>query len=302
MRKQRGNVAMMAVFSTALMGMAALAVDVGMNTQTRTRIQSVADAAALAGGKSLMVDQAKAREVAVDFAQRNGVPITAADVSFPDSASIRVNWTQPLNGAFANAFGIQRFQVPVKATAGLYSMTGGKAIRPWGIPYQDFVNYAEGREYILKMATATDGYKGGGNFYPVALDGPGGDVYRNTVEHGSQIYHQVGDVVASETGNLMGPTEGGLAALIAGDAHDSAAEALADGHDCPRIVTVVLIEPGSLKKGKSTIQIAGFASFFVTDYEGQNGVKGRFTRYVHQAGTHDGGTSGVGTQTCVLID
>jgi Flp pilus assembly protein TadG len=75
--------AFVALGMVMMLGTVALAVDLGMMLGARTGSQRVADAAALAGAGSLITapdDEARARQWALDYAAKNGVLGTIADV------------------------------------------------------------------------------------------------------------------------------------------------------------------------------------------------------------------------------
>ncbi len=75
LRDRRGAVAAwVALMLVVLLGMAALAVDMGFLWVMRNRLQSTADAAALAGASQLGVDEATVKAEAVAYAQRNLPP------------------------------------------------------------------------------------------------------------------------------------------------------------------------------------------------------------------------------------
>lgn len=290
MLRRRGSALLMfAASGVVMMGFAALAIDVGLNTYTRTEIQGVADAAALAGGKALPLGTDAARTLAKDFGQRNGYNLQDADIAFPDSGTIQVQWTQPLQSAFSNLYGIHQFQVPVTATAQLMQMTGAKALRPWGIPLQDFEGYQLGQAYTLKLSPASDGYQEPGNFYPLALDGGGASIYRDSIKTGSTTGYEIGDYATTETGNVNGPTDQGLDFLVGDDPYLSYNDALSAGQlDSRRIVTIAVVDPDSMQNGKSQILIADFASFYITGWDTKGGITGQFIQNVHTAGSGNG--------------
>ncbi len=301
---QRGSVLVtVTLFSLVLMGFAALAIDVGRTLVTRTRLQRVADAAALAGGKDLPLGTATSRTAAIDFAGLNGIALSAGEVTFPTADSIRVAFNRPVDTVFARVFGITSYSVPTHATAALHTATSMGALRPWGIPALDFAGYAIGSTYTLKLNPQSGEYHGGGNFQALDLDGGGASTYRDTIQAGSQKRYTVGDSVATETGNMKGPTQQGSNYLMGGDTHASYAEAVAAGDvSCPRIVSVIVIRQDSFGSGNTSLTIAGFASFFITGWQNPDQVVGQFIRYVDMNGTSTGGAPGVGTQAIALID
>jgi hypothetical protein len=101
----------------ALVGMAALVIDVGSWYQADRRLQTAADAAALAGAQHLPTEQSTARTVALDYAQRNYAGIPAPIVAFPNTGAIGVAATATTPGIFARIYGSVFDEVTVKAHA-----------------------------------------------------------------------------------------------------------------------------------------------------------------------------------------
>jgi Flp pilus assembly protein TadG len=90
-----------AVILTALVGMAALVVDVGSWYQAQRKLQTAADAAALAGAQELPLNPSIATTVAQQYAQLNDSGIAAPAVTFPDAATIDVVAEADTPGIFA---------------------------------------------------------------------------------------------------------------------------------------------------------------------------------------------------------
>ena len=101
----------------ALVGIAALVVDGGSWYQADRRLQTAADAAALAGAQHLPTQQSEARTVALDYAQKNYAGIPAPTVAFPNSGTIDVAATASAPGIFARIYGAAFNTVTVKAEA-----------------------------------------------------------------------------------------------------------------------------------------------------------------------------------------
>ena len=87
LRNERGaTIALVAVSLTAMLGMGALAVDLGMLRKARVDAQRTADAAALAGASAFIDNNVPlaarddARERALDYANRNYVGGTTVNV------------------------------------------------------------------------------------------------------------------------------------------------------------------------------------------------------------------------------
>jgi Putative Flp pilus-assembly TadE/G-like len=102
LRDESGQVLVfIAVILTALIGMAALVVDVGSWYQADRRLQTAADAAALAGAQELPLDQSAAQSVAEQYAQLNYAGMPVPTVTFPDAGTIDVVATADTPGIFA---------------------------------------------------------------------------------------------------------------------------------------------------------------------------------------------------------
>jgi Flp pilus assembly protein TadG len=106
-----------AVILTALVGMAALVVDVGSWYHADRKLQTAADAAALAGAQHLPTEPVTAKNVALDFAQRNYSGIPAPTVTFPSAGEIDVAATANTPGFFARVISSAFNSVQVKAHA-----------------------------------------------------------------------------------------------------------------------------------------------------------------------------------------
>jgi hypothetical protein len=147
---ERGaTLAIIAVSMFLFLGLAALAVDLGMIKATGAQAQRAADAAALAGASAFVdflktdpqaVDTARAR--ALDYATRQQLrtsPIAAGEVTvdvIPDSEKVRVHIERDgLPTWFANTFGVS--SVSVGRTAAAVASTAGvsnNCIKPFFLP------------------------------------------------------------------------------------------------------------------------------------------------------------------------
>ena len=137
---------LVAVSVMALLGMAALAIDLGMAFTARSEAQRVADAAALAGGSAYLdftvanVTQ-PATDRAYDYALRNTVRNVAVDSSevtiqvIPDSMKVRV-WIarQTLPTWFARIVGIDDVDVGAMAAAQAFQAGAARCLKPFAVP------------------------------------------------------------------------------------------------------------------------------------------------------------------------
>ncbi|EPR44399.1 hypothetical protein dsx2_1760 [Desulfovibrio sp. X2] len=144
--------------AVAIIGFAALAVDLGWMQFTRSRLQTSADVGALAGAGSLLSkgdDLAAVRSVAQSYARRNLIaedkPAAAVgdgDVTFyhdgtpvssgADQVEVRVTLSterkNALNLFFARAIGTSNADVSASARAGLVGTCSSECLKPFTIP------------------------------------------------------------------------------------------------------------------------------------------------------------------------
>jgi len=109
-----------ALLLTVIFGFAALAIDVGGMVVTKSQVQNAADAAALAGAQDL-TNTAKAKETAIDYAEKNGVIISSDNVETPydgDATKIKVECTRDYSYMFARVFpGFDKKTISASAVA-----------------------------------------------------------------------------------------------------------------------------------------------------------------------------------------
>jgi len=100
-----------------LVGMTALVVDVGSWYHDQRKLQTAADAAALAGAQHLPTQTVTARDKALEYAQLNYAGIAAPTVTFPDAATIDVDARANTPGIFAPVLNAAFGVVTVRAQA-----------------------------------------------------------------------------------------------------------------------------------------------------------------------------------------
>ncbi len=121
-RDERGQATVLTVvFLSVLLGMAALAIDVGTWYKQKRDMQVVADAAALAGAQALPEDPSTATSLAIQYASQNGLTLSSSDISFSDEITahdtINVHASSSAAGVFAKLFGIDTVSVGAAASA-----------------------------------------------------------------------------------------------------------------------------------------------------------------------------------------
>ncbi len=314
------------------LGMAALAVDIGILLGARTEAQRTADAAALAGATILLADgqnEALARSTAIDWAARNlirneSVVVEPGDVDVElqnGLVRVRVFRTSARGSAvpniFARAIGFPTSDVATWAAA---VAGAGNAIRcplPFALVdrfwdasagqlsgWTDAIDrnndvYNQGARdnspappagrtgwsnldigQIWRIypegpqGTPTPGY-----YYPLALDSPGGNAYRNWIRGCGNPSTQfvIGQNIDIEPGAMTGPTNQGFSDMLDGDnsewsfalncpvAHAGATDCLGPG-ETRRIRPILIISPfenALTQSGRQTVRIVNLAGVYV---------------------------------------
>lgn len=144
--KESGQVLVVAVFAMAvLLGMTALAVDVGFFFHERRNLQNAADAAALAGAQELPANPGLAVQKARDWAANNGIdPNEIQEVTvestYTANDTISVTVSRDVSFFFARVLGIDQGEVSAHAKAQVGSLTGTTGLAPFGV-LEDVVQY-----------------------------------------------------------------------------------------------------------------------------------------------------------------
>lgn len=277
---EKGTIAIIVALSLVALIMAtALVIDVGSLYQERRFLQTVADSAALAGAQELPESPDGARQRAIEYAAEHGVTIASTDVDIGSTLAsndtitvIPVNPSAPLY--FARVLGIDFVRMQTRATAIIASPEEYEGVVPWGIPRQD---WKPGEEYVLKYGSGPDGQTYAGNFQALALDKPGGKEYKQNIIDGASTPLRVGDMVDTQTGNLVGPTRQGAEARVGGNM-DSFLELVDLSEGGYRLAVpdsqfiMVPIIPQLVKAtGKEEVEILGFVPFIITGIEDMQG-------------------------------
>lgn len=279
-----GNVVIIvAICLVALILFTALVVDVGSLYEERRSLQTVADAASLAGVQELPESPDGAIQKAIEYAAKHGVSITGSDVNI--SSTLATNDTITVTPVipnsplfFARVIGIDSAPVGARAKAIIASPEEYVGVVPWGVPEND---WKPGIEYVLKYGSGPDGQSFAGNFQPLALDKPGGKEYRENIEYGSDATLKVGDIVDTQTGNQVGNTRIGTEARIYNyddyymNLFGELTAAWEGGYKLAipdsQFVMVPIIPPLEEATGKEEVPILGFVPFIITGIEDMHG-------------------------------
>lgn len=175
-KKEGQSLIMTAVLMAALLGCAALAVDMGSFFLTKSNMQNAADAAALAGASELPDDPAKAKAVAQSYLSLNGIADDHSEITIGEAnKSITVVINAAQSSFFAKIFGIGTGDITVDATASI----GVAASVPWIVPFviAKPPAFSYDKVYVMRMYGAGDYIDYPSTGYPNNYRYP--DDYRN---------------------------------------------------------------------------------------------------------------------------
>jgi len=219
---QRGQtLALVTVFMFALLGMCALAVDVGSWYQQKRSAQSAADASALAGAAFLSVNWASAQSHAAGEFSSNAKSGDSATytqkTTYVSNDTIQVQVTRPAPSYFAHVFG--KSTITVKTTASATMMMSGGGPMPWGV-----MNLAYTPGNVYQIYTDNSGPNNGAVRVPAwdtnssscqtgNVNGLGGAALYTAQIQGGVVTTcplTIGQVIGTKTGNNTGPTSQGV--------------------------------------------------------------------------------------------
>lgn len=267
----------LALCLAAFMGLVA---DTGVLALEKARLQSAADAAALAGALALPAGRDQAFEQAKAYALANGGP-AGATVEFPTTTRVRVavNATVPL--IVPVLLGGTQHSVTAQSIAETTRLVTPGA-RPFAIPDTNFV---AGGDYVLKGGPQSGQH---GNYRALAIDDKGTPPYVAAIAEGAVATVSVGQWLSTEPGNMAEPTEEAVQELVAttsaavdrvvAEHPVCSADAVCDLRSCPRVVMAVLVDPLTFYEtdGRKPVQVTGFTRFYLTGTSGNGEVYGRF--------------------------
>jgi Flp pilus assembly protein TadG len=191
-----------AIYLVVLMGMAALAIDLGMLFKVRAEAQRAADAAAMAGASAFLTDlSARAQQVAGANTMAGTVidPLSEMTLTVrPDSFKVRVHVGRAAVPTwFARIFNHAAFAVGARSAAQVSGAGAAKCLQPIVIP--DFWNETASDPNNNRWPDGGENWQwnpsgGGGDTYaPAGFDGSGtglGSDWRNAAIVGGRLYYR----------------------------------------------------------------------------------------------------------------
>lgn len=289
-----------------MLGMAAMVADVGIAYLDRAKLAVAADAAALAAACELPHDMEAARDVAREYAQKNGVPPDKLEIEIlPDRESIRIRAEKKMSLFFGRLFSLEERDLSAVSRARAGVVSAVKGIAPLAVEKKNFIY---GEKYLLKQGAQEDiffTYESPyhtGFFGALALGGSGASRYEENLTYGFNKVVSVGDVLPTESGNMSNPTKRAIDNRMERCTCSCTEENFQK--NCPRILLVPVYEDTEGKKEKiKEIEVIGFAAFFVEEVLGQgneNQIFGYFVETTVAGEIGDNGTPYFGLRTSRL--
>lgn len=321
-----------AVGLVGFIGIVGLSIDVGQVVLTRTDLQKVADAAALAGAQDLPTAGAAATSANTYVGLNAGNTSAVIQITSTHNTNdtIEVTAKRKIGFTFLRIVGLEGADVSAKAKVRVGTYSGGKGLTPWGLVAsnnKDFLGnscfngfdgnmptFKQNQRCVLKYGAGTNS---GGDFGPLALDGTGASEYRDDIIHGSNAEFVAGQQVEVQTGNMQGPTAQGITDLLSSpqpatcqtDNRDEILKTTAgktsivDGCEAhPRIIIIPVVDKIA-NPDKSTI--LGFAFMFLHGKVGGGGsstIEAEFVTFVTAipGGIYNG--SGTGSTMIRMVE
>ena len=275
-RSRRGSsIVVYCISLTVLLAVTSLVADIGMMVVEKNKLANAVDASVLAGAQELIYNPTQVEVRVRDFIAKNGVNPAAVQIVVNDSQTgLRVTAEKQVNFFLAPILGFHSADVSSTAGAVLLHLSGVSGARPFAIADQALV-FAE--NYVVNAGSGVNG-----NLGPLELGGAGAHVYYNNIVNGYSGRLFVGDIIQTEPGNMSGPTEQGVETLLLDCDHYPACTADHFEPNCPRVITVVIIDSLDVS-GRADVTVVGFASFFLEGVAGSGNesiVTGKFIRSV----------------------
>ncbi|MHB0998494.1 MAG: pilus assembly protein TadG-related protein [Armatimonadota bacterium] len=288
-----GILVFLAIVLIVLLGMAALAIDLGQLYIAKQKAQNVCDMSALAGAWLMdpsvpssvtanPTNPGPAEKAAKDCALANNKDETGTDdvwlvyekdstttqgvtVSFPTTTRIKAEGQVPVKYAFAGIFGADDRMVSASAIVELNMVTTLTTnMIPIAVNESMIDSKLFGEVQTLKGGTWQQGFIGSGNWSPISFKDPygndenGANIYRERLQgEGDPVTVSIGDTLNTNPGNMVQPTIQGISPRLddsTWDAWVASYGEFANYADTSRIVLVPVIEDPMLDlSGRSDV-------------------------------------------------
>lgn len=289
------TIVMVAISLVALLGLAALAIDVGNLYYRHTRLQDIADACALAAGTQLGEEtgndskkKSAAYDKAVAYAINNGLAANSSGgysanmtygtdelgtmtVSFPDGIkAAKIDMTVNSDLYLARVLGFNQTPVSVSATARL----GGAKNYTGDLVPLAFIDttYETGTTYDLVLDPG-DGFSGNFGFLDFGGNGGGATELKTNIEKGYEGQFEKNDqyyLTDTKPGQATNPVDKAISARIARCVTECPGMGCCIPTNykanCPRVVIVPMVNDLPAANGSDQVTFIRFARVFLEGY------------------------------------
>jgi Flp pilus assembly protein TadG len=307
--KRGQSIVLIMIAMPALLGILTLLIDVGDLYVTRVRLQTACDTAALAGANYLPNYQSQAVSTSQSYALANGLAVTEINsiTVAADGKSVAISTTRQVPCIFCLALGASTAHadetgtsgssngVSASATAVIVPVKSAIGIVPLGVDYRTNLNFGN-------QVTLHQGQIGAGNWDSLALGGTGGSNYSNNLANGYPSLQTVGDLLTTEPGNKIGPTQTGVNTRVSNGSSQFPSGTFGN-HDLsdPRVVTVPLVDWSNIN-GRSETPLKGFAKMWLVSVSSNGNVTCYFIQEsVPNSVPDPTGSTAYGTVTPTLL-
>jgi hypothetical protein len=284
------------IFCAALLGMAALVLDVGHWYRSKRDLQAVADAAALAGAQALPENPGQANAIAIQYAHDNGGPtptVTFTSKYLPnDTIHVEVSRDEP--GFFSKVFSIDSVTIGSRATARTGGLGAAQYAAPFGIDERHPM--LQCKPDPCQDETTLDLQKvGPGAFRILNLDhsvgGTGQQILGDWIDNGYGGFMDVNSDYNSDSGAKFNASE--------------VKAAMQRAEDSGRELLFPVYRAVDGQGAGLTYTVIGWAGFIVDAFDGNGNsgtITGHFTRFIAQGIQGSSGTPLFGVYTIQLIE
>lgn len=258
-RDQQGNVLILfALAMSMLLAVTGLVIDGGKLYVIKSQLQKTANAAALSAAQELTHNEFAVRQVIETILLEHDEMSSLQDARIVMEQQVSVDLAREVPLSLASLFGMDSVRIEVNATAEIAVMGRADGVAPLGI--EESIPLVFNQVYNLKVDehNADTGY-----FGILALGGSGAATYESNLKYGYQSEIRLGDILDTQTGNVVDKTRTGVNERIAACPYPSGEY---HHRDCPRVILIPVYERYQ-DDGKQLkqIRVVGFAYFYILE-------------------------------------
>jgi hypothetical protein len=258
-RDQQGSMMLLVALSiAAMLAVAGLVIDGGTVYVVKSQLQKTANAAALSGAQELTHSELAVRQVIETILLEHDEMSSLSEARIVMEQQVTVALQREVPLTLISIFSTDTLTVKVEATAALASMGRATGVAPLGI--DEAIPLVFLQEYNLKVDEKDSDT---GNFGILALGGGGAATYEDNLKYGYQNQIKLGDILDTQTGNVVDKTRTGVNERInscpypSGEYHH---------RDCPRVILIPVYQKYNYDSNQlKQVKVIGFAYFYILE-------------------------------------